>query len=156
MAALFAVGVFGIIILFKNHRELGFNIGEREKLLIEFIVTLLAIPLEAIELSLTAFALNHQAHAIGRALRRMRGMRRKQKNITGANVYPGKLTGRSDDLQMHIAFDLIEKFFALVHMKIRALVGSTHSHTNKLMVAPDHLIAHGWLQEMAIVFYPFC
>jgi hypothetical protein len=50
------------------------------------------------------------------------------------------------DQQRRIAFDLMEKLFVGVDMKIGTLVGATHHGANKVGVFPDLLVANGRLE----------
>jgi hypothetical protein len=87
---------------------------------------------------------------------------REQKNLSGFEgdflKYFGTLRmgGVWDhQLQDNFPFQLIEKFFALVDVKVLSGIGSTNNHHNEVGVADIQLlVAYGWFKEVPVFFDP--
>jgi hypothetical protein len=77
----------------------------------------------------------------------------EQKDITLFQVHAFKLTAIGDQ-QGRIAFDLMEKLFVGVDMKIGALVGATDHCANEVGVLPDLLVANGRLELVFVCVDP--
>src|SRR6185312_2584563 len=57
-------------------------------------------------------------------------------------------------LQQHVAFDLVEEFLARVVVEVLAGVGTAHHLHHETRVGVDALVAHRWLQEVAVLVDP--
>lgn len=58
------------------------------------------------------------------------------------------------DLKEHITLPLEKPLFGLVHMIVRASIGSPHGHDDKVALL-NEIVVHGRLKLMGIVFGPF-
>src|SRR5579864_4968465 len=108
-----------------------------------------AIPLEAVDHACGALALDDQADASVRPLRRVPNMRWKKKDAAFADrkiARPPVLA----DAQHHVALDLIEEFLERIVVKIGAPIGPAHDRDDEIRPLPDLRVADGRAQEIAM------
>ena len=100
-------------------RQLRDDVGDFEIFGVQRILAMIAIPQESVLLAGPALTLDHQAHRVRITLRRMRHVRRQQQNLAFAdrNVDTGAVLNR---VQQHVAFELVEEFFAGVVVIVAA------------------------------------
>src|SRR5262249_26073245 len=117
-------------------------------------LTMRAIPNKTIELALAALTLDDQAHRSGGTLRRMRDPGRKKKDLALANRQIGK-TPFVSDFKNDIAFDLIVKLFAFVHVVVGASIGTTDDRDHELTILPDLLVPDRGSEKVPMLVDPF-
>jgi 3-oxoacyl-[acyl-carrier protein] reductase len=99
-------------------------------------------------------ALQHQAHGAGRPPRRVRNAGWQQEHVAGFNFNVHGLA-ILDDLNRHRALNLQKQLFALVHVVVFARIGPAHNHDDEVLIVLEHLlVAHGRLQQVAVLGYP--
>src|SRR5689334_20290706 len=69
----------------ENGRELRLDVGELEKLLIELVMAVLAVPLQSILFACDTTAFNDESHGVGKPLRGMRHIRWQQEHLAFAD-----------------------------------------------------------------------
>jgi 2-aminomuconate deaminase len=138
---------------FKNRRELSGDIRQLEKFFVQLLTAFFANPDESIEFTFGAFLFNHQPDRIGRTARRMRRVGREQKNIAFGERNIGGLAVLQN-LENDVAFQLIEKFLAAVHMIISAAIRAANHHNDEIAVFPDALVANRRLKQVAVLVNP--
>ncbi len=81
--------------------------------------------------------------------------RREQKHLALTNINALGLTFLIDNIDVHIALQLVKKLFALFPVIVLAAVGATHHHNNKIIVIHvDLLVSDGRFEQVAVVFDP--
>jgi len=138
----------------EHGTELCFDVCEQEIFFIEKGVAFLAIPEQAVFFSFQPFTLNYKSDSIFEPLRGMRYARRKQENLTLANIDVSWLA-LFEDLKGHVTFDLVEKLGTFLVVIIRPAVWSAHDHADKVAFFPNNAVTHGRLQLMAVLLDPF-
>jgi hypothetical protein len=83
----------------------------------------------------------------------MRHVGRQQEDLAFANLDVHSLAVL-DGGQRDAAFELVEELLARVDVEILATVGTAHHHDDELAVGEHQLVAHGWLQQMAVLVDP--
>ena len=112
-----------------------------------------AEPHESVKFAVATLALDDQSNRVGRALRRMRNPRGKQKHFALLDM---DVFGLSiiDDLDSNVAFDLIKQLFTFVVVVILARVWTPNDHHNEFRVLVDRSIANRRFQEIAVLVDP--
>ena len=105
--------VFAFVEFLKNTLELRGDIFELEILFVKLGVTVLAKPEQTVEFSGAAFAFDDKAYGICAANGVVRNAWRKQEHLAFSDRHVDGLTVLLD-LHSNVAFELIEKLFALV------------------------------------------
>src|SRR5579862_3674733 len=145
-----AVAVEGL----EERRQIAHDAGQLNFDAMHAVATAEAVPLESVPLAFRPLRLDHQAHRAGyRPLGRMPDMRRQQEDIALADrhvVMPAAV----DDLQDHVAFELIEEFLRRIVMEVRPLVGSADDRHHQPGIGPDLLVPDGRPQQMAMRLDP--
>jgi hypothetical protein len=83
----------------------------------------------------------------------VRRVRREQKDIALVQRHLDRLSVLQD-LENDVAFELVEKLFAAVHVVIRAAVGTADDHDDELTVLPHALISYRRLQKVPVFVNP--
>src|SRR6202171_1936303 len=156
LLAALATGCVGRIApeVLEHRRQLLDDVGEVERLAVKLGAAFLADPEEGIALVGQPAPLDHQPHRVRPALRRVRRVGRKQEYfaLLDGDLYRLSLLQHAQD---DVPFDLIEEFLAFIDVIIGARVGPTHHHHDEIAVPlPDLRVAHGRLQEMAVLVDP--
>src|SRR3982074_144210 len=137
----------------EYRRKLLFDIGEREELLVQALTAVLAVPLEAIELAGAAGTLDHQAHGVGGALRRMRHVGRNQQHFAGTDWHVDR-AAVLHGLEHDAALELVEEFLSRVDVVVLAGVRAAHHHDDEIAILKHALVAHRRLQLPAVPLDP--
>jgi hypothetical protein len=78
---------------------------------------------------------------------------REEEDVPGAN---GDVVDLSldEDAQDDVALELVEELFALVDVEVGARVGPAHHGDHEVAIGPDLRVAHGGLEQVAVLFDP--
>ena len=137
----------------EHGRKLGLDIGERKEFLVQQVLAALAVPLQAIELTVAPPPLDHQADRIGESLRRMRYARRQQQDLSRADrqIRDGPVLHHA---QHHLALELLKEFLGGIDVEILAAVRASDRHDDEFAVLVDDFVAHGWSQQVTVAVDP--
>src|SRR5262249_51498829 len=116
-------------------------------------VALETIPFEGIEL-VGPRCLDHEADRAGlRSLRAVADMRRQQENLSFANGNVIEIAV-VDDLEQHVAFELVEEFLHRIVMIVGALVRPADDLHGHLAVLEYFLVAHRRVEQVLVLVDP--
>src|SRR5580692_3232640 len=114
-----------------------------------------AVPLEGIEHAFRALRFDHKTNrSLLRPLRRMPDMRRQQKDFALPDRHVVMLSV-VDDLEHHVATQLIKELLDRIVVKIGAPVRAADHGDHQIRVLPDLLVADRRLQQMLVFVDPF-
>mmetsp|Transcript_21472 Transcript_21472/g.66570 ORF Transcript_21472/g.66570 Transcript_21472/m.66570 type:complete len:303 (+) Transcript_21472:404-1312(+) len=152
----FGLGVTGEIVL-DDGLELLAQILAVPPLLVQHlrlvIAACLTVEPEPIQLLCLALALGYQPDGARPALRRVRHARRQQEHLALADGHVLALA-LLQNLEHHVALELVEELLALVDMKILPGVGPSNGHHQPVALPVDHRIAHGRRQPRRVLLRP--
>ena len=139
---------------------MSFNIGNRHFGFMKKLLTIFTIPLKSIQFARTALTLDDETNGIGRPAGAMRNPGGKQEKFPFFQrqlIPPEFSIGiRFHEFQDDVAFQLIEKLFAFVHMKILPCIGSAHHHHNKIIrFLKQDTISNRRFEQIAVGLNPF-
>src|SRR5690606_10857470 len=137
----------------EHRRQLRHDVAHVQILGIQRVVAALAEPEKTVLFLGPALALDHQAHGVGEALRRMGHVGRQQQDFALTNGDVDALAVL-DGPQQHVAFELVEEFLARVVVIVGAGVRPADHHDDELGVAEHLAVAHRRLEEFAVLVDP--
>ena len=128
-------------------------IVELKIFLVKFGVAVFAKPEQPIKFSVASFSFDDKANGVGSANGIVRNSRRQQEHLAFADRHIDRLS-MFLNFYYDIAFDLIEKFLALVPMIIFARIGPANDHHNKIVGVINALIPDRRLEQMSVLVNP--
>jgi hypothetical protein len=117
-----------------------------QELIVELDAARLAIPNEPVQFAGLALAFNDEADGSSRTTRAVWHARRKQKDFSRPDRDVAVFAVLIDDLERHVAFELVEKLFALVNVVILPSIRTADNHHNEVAVFPYLPIAYRWFE----------
>lgn len=113
-----------------------------------------AVPLEGIQEAFRPLRFDDKAdRSRDRSLRRMAYVRRYAEDIAFIQ-FDVVVFSAIDQLENHVAFELIEEFIDRIVVKVGALIGTADYRNHQIGLRPDLLIADRRLQLVAILVDP--
>ena len=143
---------FGVAL--KDREQVRLHICDVDKLFVEYVIALFAIPPKPVQLSRSPGLFHHQPHTACRATGAVGSPALEHKNLTLPNR---NILGRTlirYNPQHHIPFKLVEKLIGLVNVEVQPLVGAAHYHHDKGGIGKNLLIAHGRLENFPMIVDP--
>ena len=137
----------------EDGRELRLDIMDVQPLEIQTMAAALAVPGKSVELRGGAAPLHHDADRARAALRRVRDFGGQQEHLALADGHVDPAFPL-DGLQHDVALELIKELRTRVVVEILARVGTAHGHHDELAVLEQQFVAHGRLEECAVLVDP--
>src|SRR5438067_403532 len=126
VTTLLAGGVRGVApVPREDGRQLLHDVGQVERLAVQLVPAAVADPEEGVQLVGKTPPLEHQAHRVGRPLRRVRDARRQEEDLPFADRNVSRLAVL-EDAQGDVSLELVEELLALVDVIVAARVGPAH------------------------------
>src|SRR5882762_1615271 len=141
-------------VVLEHRRELLDDVGEMERFPIQLAAAAVADPEEGVLLPRQPAPLDHQPHRVGRALRGVGRVGRKQEDLSFPDGNVHALSGLQR-AQHDVAFHLVEELLALVEVVVGARVRSAHHRDHEVAVSfPDLRVSHRRLEQVAVLVDP--
>lgn len=137
--------------------DLRSQVRTMESSLVHLFPTTLTIPPQPIHTSLRPRLLNHHTHRIREPDGIVRGVSRKQEELSLVDVHVHELllaVDRLNGLEEHAAAVLVEELGSFVDVIVGAGVGAAHDHDG-LRIRVDAVVVDGWLEEVRVLGQPF-
>jgi hypothetical protein len=83
----------------------------------------------------------------------MRNAWRKQENVSSTDPDIA-VFAVIDNFQCHVAFELVEKFLALVDVIVLSRIRSADDHDDEIGILPDYLVSNRRFQQMPMFIDP--